>query len=70
MVEYRALHACVLRLWRERDPDGFAKRAEELTTFTEATGAQSRLHAQGARYGDDRNVHKTPLDTDAETTRK
>ena len=36
MAEYRALRACVLRLWRESDPDGFAKGAEEIATFTEA----------------------------------
>jgi len=37
MSEYRALRACVLRLWRdESDPDGFAKGAEEITRFTEA----------------------------------
>jgi signal transduction histidine kinase len=36
MAEYRALRACVLRLWRESDPDGFAKGAEEITRFTEA----------------------------------
>jgi len=32
MAEYRALRACVLRLWRESDPDGFAKGAEEITS--------------------------------------
>jgi len=36
MAEYRALRACVLRLWRESDPHGFAKGAEEITRFTEA----------------------------------
>jgi signal transduction histidine kinase len=34
--EYRTLRACVLRLWRESDPDGFARGAEEITRFTEA----------------------------------
>jgi signal transduction histidine kinase len=36
MAEYRALRACVLRLWRERDPDSFHLGAEEITRFTEA----------------------------------
>jgi signal transduction histidine kinase len=36
MAEYRALRACVLRLWRERDPDSFHLGAEEITKFTEA----------------------------------
>jgi signal transduction histidine kinase len=36
MMEYRALRACVLRLWREVDPDGFARGGEEIARFTEA----------------------------------
>src|SRR5260370_12322159 len=30
MAEYRALRACVLRLWRAKDPHGFAQGAEEI----------------------------------------
>jgi signal transduction histidine kinase len=36
MAEYRALRACVLRLWRAKDPDGFVQGAEEITRFCEA----------------------------------
>ena len=36
MAEYRALRACVLRLWRESDPAGFALGAEEIARFTDA----------------------------------
>ena len=36
MAEYRALRACVLRLWRATDPAGFARGAEEITRFTDA----------------------------------
>ena len=36
MAEYRVLRACVLRLWRESDPDGFAQGAEDITRFSEA----------------------------------
>ena len=36
MAEYRALRACVLRLWREEDPNGFAKGADDISRFTEA----------------------------------
>ena len=34
--EYRALRACVLRLWLACDADGFAEGAREITRFTEA----------------------------------
>ncbi|MGH7916134.1 MAG: sensor histidine kinase [Candidatus Binataceae bacterium] len=33
--EYRALRACVPRLWRELDPEGFALGAAELVRFSE-----------------------------------
>ena len=33
MAESRALRACVLRLWRETDPEGFLQGAEEITRF-------------------------------------
>ena len=36
MAEYRALRACVLRLWRETDPDGFLHGGEEITRFGDA----------------------------------
>src|SRR5712675_2948992 len=36
MAEYRALRSCVLRLWRETDPDGFVQGAVEITRFGEA----------------------------------
>ena len=36
MAEYRALRACVLRLWCDTDPAGFALGAEEITRFTDA----------------------------------
>ncbi len=36
MAEYRILRACVLRLWREGDPDGFAQGADDITRFSEA----------------------------------
>ena len=36
IAEYRGLRACILRLWRECDPDGFAQGAWEITQFTEA----------------------------------
>jgi signal transduction histidine kinase len=36
LAEYRALRACVLRLWRATDPDGFLQGAEEITKFGEA----------------------------------
>jgi len=36
MAEYRVLRACVLRLWQEGDPDGFAQGAEDITRFSEA----------------------------------
>jgi signal transduction histidine kinase len=36
MAEYRVLRACVLRLWREGDPDGFAQGADDITRFSEA----------------------------------
>ena len=36
MAEYRALRACVLRLWRAKDPHGFAQGAEEITRLSEA----------------------------------
>lgn len=36
MAEYRALRACVLRLWRRSYPDEFASGAAEVTRFAEA----------------------------------
>ena len=36
MAEYRALRACILRLWRAMDPDGFLQGAEEITKFGQA----------------------------------
>jgi len=36
IAEYRALRACVLRLWLACDADGFAAGAREITRFTEA----------------------------------
>jgi signal transduction histidine kinase len=36
IAEYCGLRACVLRLWRECDPDGFAQGAWEISRFTEA----------------------------------
>ena len=57
MSEYIALRSCVLRLWRESDPQGFAGGALEINRFAEAideklTAGVLYYESREARYRD------------------